>query len=106
MTKRNVLSIIAQIFDPLGLVGPCITQAKIILQKLWKLNLDWDESVPGNLHTSFVKFADQLPELSKINIPRHAILVGATNMQLHGFCDASEAAYGACVYICSSKDNT
>jgi hypothetical protein len=35
VTKRSVLSIIAQIFDPLGIIGAVITRAKIILQKLW-----------------------------------------------------------------------
>ncbi|XP_071043816.1 uncharacterized protein [Parasteatoda tepidariorum] len=33
-TKRDVLSIIAHIFDPLGLLGPIITKAKIFLQRL------------------------------------------------------------------------
>ncbi|GBM98976.1 hypothetical protein AVEN_182628-1 [Araneus ventricosus] len=34
-TKRAVLSQIARIFDPLGLLGPIITKAKMFLQKLW-----------------------------------------------------------------------
>jgi hypothetical protein len=34
-TKRTILSEISQIFDPLGLVGPCITVAKLILQEIW-----------------------------------------------------------------------
>nr|CAI5832935.1 unnamed protein product [Callosobruchus analis] len=42
-TDRRILSTISQIFDPLGLAGPIIITAKIILQKLWKLNLDWGD---------------------------------------------------------------
>lgn len=34
-TKREILSEIARLFDPLGLVGPAIIQAKIMLQQLW-----------------------------------------------------------------------
>lgn len=102
VTKRSILSTIAQIFDPLGLVGPCIVHAKVILQMLWKINVDWDESLPNDIHTSFIKFTNQLPELNKINIPRQVILPNANSIQLHGFCDASEVAYGACVYISSS----
>lgn len=39
-TKRAVLSAIAQIFDPLGLLGPVLVNAKIILQSMWKLQND------------------------------------------------------------------
>lgn len=34
MSKRFILSIIAQIFDPLGLMGPAIIKAKLLLQQL------------------------------------------------------------------------
>jgi hypothetical protein len=33
ITKRTILSLTAQIFDPLGLVGPIIMKAKVIIQK-------------------------------------------------------------------------
>ncbi|GFV86568.1 DUF1758 domain-containing protein [Trichonephila clavipes] len=42
-TKREVLSIIARLFDPLGFLGPILTEVKLILQKLWVLKLEWDE---------------------------------------------------------------
>ncbi|XP_077289894.1 uncharacterized protein LOC143913779 [Arctopsyche grandis] len=32
-------------------------------------------------------------------IPRLIILNNAINIQAHGFCDASEKAYGACIYV-------
>ncbi|CAK1583524.1 unnamed protein product [Parnassius mnemosyne] len=34
VTKRHILSVISQIFDPLGLVGPCVIEAKLIMQRL------------------------------------------------------------------------
>ncbi|GFR15925.1 uncharacterized protein TNCT_546841 [Trichonephila clavata] len=37
VTKKSVISSIARIFDPLGLIGPVITRAKIFLQSLWQL---------------------------------------------------------------------
>ncbi|KAJ8920538.1 hypothetical protein NQ315_005407 [Exocentrus adspersus] len=46
VTKRSILSITAQIFDPLGLVGPTTIKAKLMMQKLWQLKCKWDESVP------------------------------------------------------------
>ncbi|XP_036149096.1 uncharacterized protein LOC118647762 [Monomorium pharaonis] len=35
VTKRNILFKIARIFDPLGLLGPVVLYAKIIMQKCW-----------------------------------------------------------------------
>ncbi|GFY09017.1 integrase catalytic domain-containing protein [Trichonephila clavipes] len=42
-TKREVLSIIARLFDPLGFLGPILTKARLLLQKLWVFKLEWDE---------------------------------------------------------------
>ncbi|KAJ8985407.1 hypothetical protein NQ317_017034, partial [Molorchus minor] len=55
VTKRHILSTICKIFDPLGLLCPFIILAKIILQQLWRLKLQWDESVPIDLYTQIKK---------------------------------------------------
>ena len=45
-TKRTVLSTITQIYDPLGTsMGPVTVRTKIILQQLWQLKIEWDESL-------------------------------------------------------------
>lgn len=49
ITKRLIMSVISQIYDPLGLVAPAITTFKIILQQLWLSKLDWDDEVPRNI---------------------------------------------------------
>ncbi|XP_062537795.1 uncharacterized protein LOC134206121 [Armigeres subalbatus] len=46
-TKRTMLSQIASIFDPLGLLAPIVVKAKLVMQQLWELKVDWDESLPG-----------------------------------------------------------
>lgn len=46
VTKRSVLSNIDRIFDPLGLLGPVLTMANIFLQRLWRVNIDSDETLP------------------------------------------------------------
>ncbi|XP_062534839.1 uncharacterized protein LOC134204019 [Armigeres subalbatus] len=55
-SKREVLSIIATLFDPLGLLGAAITSAKIVMQLLWKYRddddraLDWDQPIPSTVY--------------------------------------------------------
>lgn len=99
VTKRSILSSIAQIFDPLGLVGPITLRGKILLQKLWSIKSDWDESVPTDIFTEWRAIEDQLVCLKELSIPRHISQVDAVSIQIHGFCDASELAYGACLYL-------
>lgn len=42
-TKRQVLSIVMTIFDPLGLVSFYVMYAKIVLQEIWRSACNWDE---------------------------------------------------------------
>lgn len=104
-TKRLVLSIIAQIFDPLGLLDPIITRAKIIMQQLWQGQLKWDETLPTQIHTQWIQWYQKLPHLNHLRIPRRILCNESIHVKLHGFCDASEHAYGACIYI-RSTDST
>ena len=99
VTKRSILAISAQIFDPMGLIGPFVLKAKIILQMVWQLGLDWDESVPMDLHATWTHFYAQIPTLNKIKIPRHVLTLNPVSIELHGFSDASQKAYGACCYL-------
>lgn len=98
-TKRKILSCISQIFDPLGLVQPVIIIAKVIIQKLWQYKLNWDESVPTEIFSTWSKFQIQIQDLNNLKIPRHFLPDKPVSIQLHGFSDASEMAYGACLYI-------
>ncbi|XP_033231645.1 uncharacterized protein LOC117182650 [Belonocnema kinseyi] len=99
VTKRTILSEVATIFDPLGLLGPVILKAKSIIQKLWVAKVDWDESIPICIHTSWVEFCIQLPQINQITFKRKIIIDNPIDNQIHGFCDASETGYGACIYI-------
>ncbi|XP_017792100.1 PREDICTED: uncharacterized protein LOC108574093 [Habropoda laboriosa] len=99
ITKRTILSAIAKIFDPLGLLGPVTITAKMIMQRLWQLKIDWDESLPANLYTEWTTFVNQLQLLNNIEFPRNVTQRAVHHIDIHGFCDASERAYGACLYI-------
>lgn len=98
ITKRHILSETAKIFDPLGLLAPVIIIAKIMIQQLWSLDLSWDESLPNSIHTEWINYQEQLKILNNLEFNRNIRLVDNHHVQLHGFCDASQKAYGACLY--------
>lgn len=99
ITKRTILSLSAQIFDPLGLLAPITIVAKLIIQQLWQLKLSWDESLPLDISQKWLKLLDQLNILTSFRIPRCIKATNAVVLEMHGFCDASEIAYGACIYV-------
>ena len=41
-TRRNILSLTSTVFDPMGFVSPFIMPAKLVLQNLCRMGLDWD----------------------------------------------------------------
>ncbi|KAL7724935.1 hypothetical protein ACLKA6_007539 [Drosophila palustris] len=96
-TKRQVLSLVARIFDPLGLIAPVVVQFKILFQDLWLLDLDWDTQLPPKLADWWHKCCTDLNTLQRLKIPRF-IDNKEESIELHGFSDASIKAYAAVVY--------
>ncbi|XP_045774443.1 uncharacterized protein LOC123873600 [Maniola jurtina] len=47
--KRAILSATARLYDDLGLVGPVILFAKLLIKELWLLNMGWDDSTPQHI---------------------------------------------------------
>ncbi|GFW93044.1 integrase catalytic domain-containing protein [Trichonephila clavipes] len=98
-TTRMVLSTIARIFDPLGLLGPIITWAKIFMQRLWLLELGWSDELPFKEQKEWRRFIDSLKAVNNISIDRCIVIHTAESIELHAFSDASEKAYGSSIYL-------
>lgn len=97
-TKRQVLSQIGKLYDPNGYIAPVVIIAKIVMQKIWQDEMDWDDAIPQSTLTTWLSFLDHLPELDSIKIPRWLGLKATWKTELHCFADASESAYAAVVY--------
>ena len=110
ITKRVVLSMLARLFDPLGFLTPFTMTAKCLFQELWRLGLDWDEQVPESAQLTFTAWVTGLQELKSWEIPRNYTQgpwSDVCHLEIHGFGDASEKGYGACVYVRAlKKDGT
>ncbi|XP_055928181.1 uncharacterized protein LOC129959387 [Argiope bruennichi] len=106
-TKRNVLSVIARLYDPLGLVSPVITKAKIFMQKLWIQQLNWENALPQSIQPEWSNFVTSLKVIENLKIPRYILIESYERTVIVGYADASEAAFGAVVYMKSiMKDGT
>lgn len=98
-TKRNILSEIARIFDPLGFISPVSFLAKHIMQRLWNAGIGWDETPSEAICNLWIQFKSELPVLSQIGLPRYVLSERMQRCQLLGFCDASEHGYACALYF-------
>ncbi|GFX93118.1 integrase catalytic domain-containing protein [Trichonephila clavipes] len=78
--------------------GPVVAKAKIFLQKLWMLKIDWTDLLPDTINREWRQFVESLQVVNDININRCIVVEQPEVIELHGFSDASQSAYGAVVY--------
>ena len=101
-TRRGILSTVASVYDPLGLISPLILQGKLILQQACGEKLDWDVSLTEDLKRKWSRWMRELTQLQEIRIPRsfyHHGFGALKVAELHHFSDASEIGYGQCSYL-------
>ncbi|CAG7785610.1 unnamed protein product, partial [Allacma fusca] len=103
-TKRTLLSDISKIFDPMGWLAPITIRTKILFQSLWALKISWDESLPANVVEEWNAYRSNLSSIELIKIPRFVCLPNPTCYEILGFCDASQKAYAAVVYLKTTND--
>ena len=98
---RTVLSVSSRVYDSLGLISPVVIFTLILMQRIWKRRLDWDEELPAEMKRELWKWVDQLQDLAAVSVPRwYAVnLSKVQESELHVFCDNSEKAYGAVAYL-------
>ncbi|XP_068144195.1 uncharacterized protein [Drosophila tropicalis] len=102
--SREVLGQIAKLFDPAGWLAPFVIQAKVFMQELWLQELGWDDQLPSELHHRWQDFTKSYSFLDQIRIPRWVLHDPNSDIQFHCFCDASQRAYGAAIYVRVSND--
>ena len=105
-TKRQFLADSSRLFDPLGLLAPVLVKAKIMFQKLWLLGVSWDDPLAEEFLHDWRLWRTGLTELTKLRVSRCLVPEETvTRYELHGFCDASESAYAAVVYLRTLTSN-
>lgn len=69
------------------------------MQDVWQCGLHWDESVSQKIYTDWLEFTRQWVSIDRISFKRRILNENCNDIQLHGFYDASNVGYGACIYV-------
>ncbi|XP_035228533.1 uncharacterized protein LOC118200686 [Stegodyphus dumicola] len=100
-TKRSLLSVSQRIFDPIGFTSPTTLIPKLILQKIWKMKLSWDENLPQSIEREFQAWLSRLHFLNYCKISRRLVIgpFDDCSISLHCCSDASKVSYAACIFL-------
>ena len=89
-TKRNILSVIASVYDPVAYLQPIVIKLKILFQKICKSKLEWDDDI-GILVMKEIVTSLTSSETVSFNhcFYPYGINEPIDKCYLHGFSDAS-----------------
>ncbi|KAE8608068.1 hypothetical protein XENTR_v10011388 [Xenopus tropicalis] len=107
-TRRGVLSTVNSLYDPLGFVAPITVQGKLILRQLTEDRVDWNVTLPADLQPKWEKWKLSLKVLKQLQIPRNYLSCSLSltkEREIHIFCDASNEAVAAVVYLKASDSS-
>ncbi|KAK5976922.1 Pao retrotransposon peptidase [Trichostrongylus colubriformis] len=104
ISKRTVLSQInGYCYDPLGLLSPLMTPAKIFLQDLHKKKYGWDDSLSEEDTNTWKSIMADIDGF-EVTLPRKVVEKdGTTKHTLSIFVDSSKRAYACCIYVTTAS---
>jgi len=108
VTKRQIISQSAKVYDVLGLFSPATIIPKILLKEAWKNKTPWNKPVHESTAAKWKSWIDELHTVAeksihrKINPSERPVIFHS----IHRFADASTAAYGAVAYLRAVHDDT
>ena len=87
-------------YDPLGFIPPMALQTCLLFKNICNKKLAWDDVIPDKFVKEWNNLLKSLGNIKHINIDRYVSTTSNPDdvLELHGFCDASTAAYCAAIY--------
>lgn len=100
-TKREVLSKLAGLWDPLGLLTPLVVQYKLSFSHICDLKVDWDTPLPPELLDEWVEHIEEIQRAKGIFFNRAVIPTNASCLDLDVIIstDASQFAAAAVAHV-------
>ena len=103
LTRRGILSTVASVFDPLGMIAPFTLTGKLFIQELCREKKSWDDPLSPDQIRKWTCWLEDLTNVTKIGIDRCFLSkdqsYDSCKLELHTFSDACEYGYGVCSYI-------
>ncbi len=106
LTKRNMISVINNVYDVLGWNAPVTITAKLMFNEVCLLKLHWDQEVPNDIQKKWEAWQTSLRKALSITVSRCIFKSHGNHFKIHGFADASKVAVCASIYVVTYQDLT
>ncbi|KHJ89020.1 integrase core domain protein, partial [Oesophagostomum dentatum] len=105
LTKRDIVSQLNSIYDPIGMAGPITIKLKHLMREILECTTGWKDPVPSLLATKWKETCEKF-ENTLLSIPRlgHTTIPDGKDVtSVWLFADASEKALATCAYFRHEK---
>ena len=92
----------SKIYDPKGFISPVTVKMKVLFQEVCIDKTNWDSELKGETLKKWKSILQELNTTDCYRIPHCYFSHQPIDVQLHGFCDVSECAYTAVVFVRST----
>ena len=111
VTKRKILSRIAEIWDPLGITAGVLMSGKLLLQSITRLNFSWDQIIDSDeILSEWRRWNAELDNCKDLLIslsilPFEEFAMENLKGEIIGYCDGSNVGYGSVNYLRWKNDD-
>ena len=107
LTRRSCASRVGEIFDLNGRFAPLIAEFKLDLHELCTRKLDWDDNIPDDLISKWLKNLDKISQMREIKFRRCVIPEDAVNLDIETIeiSDASSKMACSAIYVRFKRRN-
>ncbi|KHJ80408.1 hypothetical protein OESDEN_19918 [Oesophagostomum dentatum] len=99
LTKKDIVSQINSVFDPIGLTAPLLVNSKRFMRQVFDLGVDWKTSLEPSLCAKWNKLCKTVTNATT-SIPRSiSHLSSGAKRRLWVFADASQIAIATSAYM-------
>ena len=100
-TRREALSLVMGVFDPLGLLSPVLLQGKLLLRRLYgQGDTGWDTDLPLEEKESWAAWLEEVAQGGELSMERTVRPSGAEGSPIVvGFSDASVSAMCGMIFV-------
>lgn len=107
ITRRNCASRVGEVFDLVGRFCPVTATFKLDLHSLCELGVDWEESIPKELVTTWKQNFEMISKLGEIRFRRAIVPPDALNLNIETIemADASESLACSALYVRFKRKN-
>ena len=100
VTQRLVISLVAKVVDPIGLVAQITVTARLLLKDIWRLSgQHWDNNLPIEMMNRFKVWSSDMRKLCNLTIPRRFFSGTFNQLDLQVFGDSSQDVFSSDAFL-------